>query len=73
MCAQVDGVHGIHEFHVWQLAGNCIVATAHVHCLNLPDYMLTASKIKTFFHDEGIHSTTIQPEFVDVICIYTLY
>lgn len=27
--------------------------------------MALANKVKTFFHNEGIHSTTIQPEFVD--------
>ena len=27
--------------------------------------MAIANKLKEFFHDEGIHSTTIQPEFID--------
>jgi zinc transporter 1 len=27
-----------------------------------------AEQVKEFFHKEGIHSTTIQPEFIDV-CI----
>lgn len=27
--------------------------------------MNIANKIKRFFHNEGIHSTTIQPEFVE--------
>lgn len=27
--------------------------------------MKIAEKVKEFFHNEGIHSTTIQPEFVD--------
>lgn len=27
--------------------------------------MQIAEKVKEFFHNEGIHSTTIQPEFVD--------
>jgi len=63
---QVEGVCEVHEFHVWQLAGNRIIATAHIRCHNLTDYMQTAKQIKSFFHDEGIHSTTIQPEFVEV-------
>lgn len=25
-----------------------------------------AEKVKEFFHNEGIHSTTIQPEFVEI-------
>ena len=28
--------------------------------------MIIASKVKILFHEKGIHSTTIQPEFVDV-------
>jgi len=63
---QVEGVYEIHEFHIWQLAGNRIVATAHIRCRRLSDYMRIAKQIKSFFHDEGIHSTTIQPEFVEV-------
>ena len=56
----------IHEFHVWQLAGNRIIASAHIRCQNLRDYMRVAEEVKEFFHNEGIHSTTIQPEFVEV-------
>ncbi len=63
---QIDGVLAVHEFHVWQLAGNRIIATAHIRCRNLTDYNILAEKVKSFFHNEGIHSTTIQPEFTQV-------
>ena len=33
-------------------------------CQSPDDYMNIANNIKKFFHREGIHSTTIQPEFV---------
>lgn len=61
----IDGVLAVHEFHVWQLAGDRIIASAHIRCRNLHDYMEIAEKVKEFFHNEGIHSTTIQPEFVE--------
>lgn len=61
----IDGVLAVHEFHVWQLAGDRIIASAHIRCRNLHDYMQIAEKVKEFFHNEGIHSTTIQPEFVE--------
>ncbi|XP_050307788.1 zinc transporter 1 [Anthonomus grandis grandis] len=61
----VDGVLAVHEFHVWQLAGDRIIASAHIRCRNLSEYMKIAEKVKEFFHNEGIHSTTIQPEFID--------
>ncbi|CAL4139106.1 unnamed protein product [Meganyctiphanes norvegica] len=62
----LDGVLAVHEFHVWQLAGERIIASAHIRCRNLKDYMVLAEKIKKMFHEEGIHSTTIQPEFVEL-------
>lgn len=63
---QIDGVLAVHEFHVWQLAGDRIIASAHIRCHNLQEYMAIAEKVKEFFHNEGIHSTTIQPEFTDL-------
>nr|CAG4638582.1 EOG090X09D3 [Cyclestheria hislopi] len=66
LLSQVDGVLAVHEFHVWQLAGDRIIASAHIRCRNLSDYMKIAEKVKEFFHNEGIHSTTIQPEFIEL-------
>ncbi|XP_077516817.1 uncharacterized protein LOC144127783 isoform X12 [Amblyomma americanum] len=63
---EVEGVLAVHEFHVWQLAGERIIASAHIRCKNLQDYMQIAERVKEFFHNEGIHSTTIQPEFVQL-------
>ena len=62
----MEGVLAVHEFHIWQLAGNRIIASAHIRCQTLNDYLRIAEAVKTFFHNEGIHSTTIQPEFVEV-------
>ena len=61
----IDGILAVHELHIWQLTGDKIIASAHIRCLNLSEYMKVAEKIKVFFHNEGIHSTTIQPEFID--------
>jgi len=66
LISQVDGVLAVHEFHVWQLAGDRIIASAHIRCRNLSDYMKIAEQVKEFFHNEGIHSTTIQPEFTEM-------
>lgn len=63
---EVEGVLAVHEFHVWQLAGERIIASAHIRCKNLHDYMRVAERVKEFFHNQGIHSTTIQPEFVQL-------
>uniref|UniRef100_A0A3Q3GA51 Solute carrier family 30 member 1a n=1 Tax=Labrus bergylta TaxID=56723 RepID=A0A3Q3GA51_9LABR len=60
----LEGVLAIHDLHIWQLAGSRIIATAHIKCHDPTSYMEVAKRIKDFFHDEGIHATTIQPEFV---------
>ncbi|EDV28852.1 uncharacterized protein TRIADDRAFT_20152 [Trichoplax adhaerens] len=66
----INGVLSIHEFHVWQLAGNRIIASCHIKCRTPLDYVSMARDLKNFFHELGIHSTTIQPEFEEVIVCY---
>lgn len=41
-----------------------------MQCETLADYMAIANQLKEFFHNEGIHSTTIQPEFIEKPEIY---
>ncbi|KAF4518745.1 hypothetical protein B566_EDAN006148 [Ephemera danica] len=62
---KVDGVLAVHEFHVWQLAVHKESTFICFRCHNLSEYMKIAEKVKEFFHNEGIHSTTIQPEFTE--------
>ncbi|KAI1285310.1 Zinc/cadmium resistance protein [Halotydeus destructor] len=66
--AQFKQATAIHDFHVWQLTGETIIATTHVVCdQRLPwspeSYMQLADEMKDFFHERNIHSTTIQIEF----------
>uniref|UniRef100_A0AC35GFP1 Zinc transporter 1 n=1 Tax=Panagrolaimus sp. PS1159 TaxID=55785 RepID=A0AC35GFP1_9BILA len=60
---QVKGVTAVHEFHIWRLVGECIIATVHIHFKNLDDFLQAADMITKYFHQSGIHSVTIQPEF----------
>lgn len=62
----LDGVKAVHELHIWQLAGSRIIATAHIKCTDPASYMDIAKRIKDIFHDEGIHATTVQPEFAPI-------
>lgn len=64
---QIDGVLAVHEFHVWRLVGECIIATVHIKFSDLRAYLNAADQIRTLFHNNAIHSTTIQPEFAEVI------
>ncbi|XP_067900236.1 zinc transporter 10 [Heterodontus francisci] len=61
----IDGVHGIHELHIWELAGGKNIASLHVKCLDPSTYKTAALQIREIFHNAGIHSVTIQVEFFD--------
>ncbi|NWH62155.1 ZNT10 protein, partial [Geococcyx californianus] len=63
--ARVPGVSSLHEMHVWELAGGKNIATLHVKCQTPADYQDAAYKIRKAFHEAGIHSVTIQPEYID--------
>lgn len=69
LVSKIPDISNVHELHVWKLSGQKIIATAHVTCHNSSEYMQIATDIKKFFHKKGIHSTTIQPEFSDVLDI----
>ncbi|XP_028652077.1 zinc transporter 10-like [Erpetoichthys calabaricus] len=59
---QVPGVQGVHELHMWELAAGRNVATVHVKSANLAAFQHAEHQIREIFHQEGIHSTTIQLE-----------
>lgn len=62
---EVPGVVSVHELHVWQLSETTTVASVHVLILPDSDYMVVANNIREIMHSQGIHSVTIQPEFVN--------
>lgn len=61
----IEGVDSVHELHVWQLSDTKLVASVHVRIENdQARYMQIANEIKKCLHAFGIHSCTIQPEFM---------
>jgi zinc transporter 1 len=63
---RIDGIEEIHEFHIWSLTSSINIASIHVKlchdCWNsMTDDVIR--KINVIFHKNGIHSSTIQPEF----------
>eukprot|EP00761_Pharyngomonas_kirbyi_P005021 gb/GECH01005026.1/.p1 GENE.gb/GECH01005026.1/~~gb/GECH01005026.1/.p1 ORF type:complete len:426 (+),score=70.40 gb/GECH01005026.1/:1-1278(+) len=60
---QINGVKGVHELHVWQLVNNRHVGSVHILCDGAEHFMNLAEKAQQVFHEHGVHSTTIQPEF----------
>lgn len=59
-----------HHLHVWQLSDTKMIASLHVKVdcdikgAGSADYMKLAREIRNCLHGYGIHSSTIQPEFV---------
>ncbi|KAM6467605.1 calcium/manganese antiporter SLC30A10 isoform 1-T1 [Liasis olivaceus] len=62
---EVPGVSSIHELHVWEFVKGKNIATLHIKCHSTSDYPVASYKIREVFHEEGIHSVTIQPEYLD--------
>ena len=60
-----------HHLHVWQLSDTKLVASLHVKVdcevegAGSASYMHLAREIRSCLHGYGIHSSTIQPEFVN--------
>uniref|UniRef100_A0A8D0KKP2 Solute carrier family 30 member 10 n=1 Tax=Salvator merianae TaxID=96440 RepID=A0A8D0KKP2_SALMN len=62
---EVPGVTSIHEVHVWELVHGKNIATLHVKCHTTSDYLDASYRMRQVFHEAGIHSVTIQPEYTD--------
>ncbi|KAL9111385.1 MAG: hypothetical protein Q9227_004262 [Pyrenula ochraceoflavens] len=60
----LDGIVSCHHLHVWQLSETKYVGSLHVKVEYGVDYMLLANQIKRCLHEFGIHTSTIQPEFL---------
>lgn len=61
---ECGNINNIHEFHVWQLTGSKLIATLHISVSSLEEYSGVIEQATKILHQEGIHSTTIQPEFI---------
>jgi hypothetical protein len=68
---KIQGVVGVHELHIWQLSDTKAVASVHVVVKEplgnqkvLPVYKSISKRIKKTLHGHGIHSTTVQTEFI---------
>lgn len=67
----LDGVQNCHDLHVWQLSDTKLIASLHIG-VNFgfkgeesAKYMDLARAVKQCLHAHGIHSSTIQPEFLN--------
>ncbi|KAG0192855.1 hypothetical protein DFQ28_007465 [Apophysomyces sp. BC1034] len=63
--SKMDDVVSVHELHIWQLSDSKLIASMHVRLTNSKNYMQIATQMRQLLHEYGVHSVTIQPEFVD--------
>lgn len=66
--SSIPGVIGIHDLHVWQLVDDMIIATLHVTLYDTEamNFIRISSDLKKVLHKYGIHSSTLQPEFITI-------
>ncbi|XP_067875300.1 proton-coupled zinc antiporter SLC30A1-like [Heterodontus francisci] len=60
----VRGVIAVHELHVWRLSMRRVLASAHVQCRSPRGFARVAEDLRRVLGSEGVHSATLQPEFV---------
>jgi zinc transporter 1 len=68
VCSQIEhleGVLSVHELHIWHHSSNRVIGTLHVKLDTKHDFMTLAPRIQKILHSHGVHSTTIQPEYMN--------
>jgi len=61
---KLEGLLSVHDLHVWQLVDGMFISSVHVAVEEGADFINLVSEIKKIFHEAGVHSTSIQPEFL---------
>jgi len=63
---KVEGLRGVHDLHVWELVDAVPIASAHISVweCEMETFAKVAARCKKVLHRYGIHSSTLQPEFV---------
>ncbi len=63
---RTDGILEVHDLHVWQLVDKMVIASVHVRMFDtdVGHARAVMSRAKAVFHKFGVHSCTMQPEFI---------
>jgi hypothetical protein len=54
----------VHDFHMWQLIDGMTITSVHIAVEEGADFTNIVREVRKLLHDYGIHSSSIQPEFV---------
>src|SRR5437764_12452871 len=63
-CLKLSGILSVHELHIWQLSDTKRICSVHILLAQSASYMDIAVNIRKILHSHGVHSITIQPEYV---------
>ncbi|CAI4804002.1 CDG_1a_G0052100.mRNA.1.CDS.1 [Saccharomyces cerevisiae] len=62
---KIPGIIAIHDFHIWNLTESIFIASLHIQLDISPEQFTDLAKIvRSKLHRYGIHSATLQPEFI---------
>nr|GEU76745.1 zinc transporter 5 [Tanacetum cinerariifolium] len=61
---KINGVCGIHNFHIWTLANHDVVGTLHLYISADTDQITAKEKVSDILRDAGIKDLTLQVEHV---------
>ncbi|ORX82666.1 cation efflux protein [Basidiobolus meristosporus CBS 931.73] len=62
---KIPGVLSVQEFHLWQLQDATTAASIRVKVINATSYSIVERNVQEILERYGIHSFTIEPEFVN--------
>lgn len=60
----IVGVVNVHDMHMWQLIDGMTITSVHIAVEEGADFTNIVKEVRKLLHDYGIHSSSIQPEFV---------
>lgn len=61
--ATVNGVHSVHDLHIWTLSSGVVSLSAHIMVSDLAHWEETLAGLRVLLHDRyGIEHVTLQPE-----------
>ena len=61
----LESVEEVHNFHIWALDENKYYSSLHILLKEKEHSYQVIDLVKNILHDNGIHASTIQPEFHD--------
>lgn len=68
---ELEGIKSLHDFHIWNLNEDILIASLHVELnhdgkdqITKDSFVSAVRQVREVLHRFGIHSATIQPEFL---------